>query len=143
MASGARKRSKRSKAAGRRPAALRKAPTDAVTVTAVKTTQGRAATTVHVEIDPERLAGARREEVEGVVAQVPSADARDGRVRWCEEPLIPAGDGGARTLRYLGTRYEGSDAARLGIKVRVRTRGGTVSSGKLPVREADKPEGDG
>lgn len=120
-----------------------RAPPDGVVVRAVKTTRGRAATTVQVEIEPGRVAGAA-EEVQAVVAELPRVD-RDGRaVRWEEQPLSPADDdtaaGRSRMLRYVATRYGGSDAPRYGIRVRVRTRAGTVARDGVRVREADKPE---
>jgi hypothetical protein len=116
---------------------------EGVDVRAVKTTRGRAATTVHVELDPERLPGAAAPRE--VVAALPTDDGDGSPVRWEEQPLREAGEGrrgdGKRSLRYSGTRYEGSDAGRYGIKVRVRTDAGQVSTGpEGTVREADEPE---
>lgn len=118
---------------------------DAVVVRAVKTARGRAATTVHVELEPERVAGPDApDEIEEVVAELPTVDDGGESVRWDEQRLARTGDetrpGGARRVRYAATRYEGSDASRFGIKVRVKTRAGTVTRDGIRVREEGTPE---
>ena len=126
------------KATSRQPPA---AGAEGVAVRAVRTARGRAATTVQVEVDPERLPAAPRE----VVAELPKAEGEDGPVRWEEQRLLEAGEErraeGKRTLRYSATRYEGSDAARYGIKVRVQTDAGEVATGPAgTVRVPDDPD---
>lgn len=117
----------------------------AIAAHAVKTTRGRAATTIEVELEPERIAG--REDPEGVkevIAELPSAEDDESAPRWDEQPLDRAadeiGDGGTRKVRYVATRYEGSDAAKFGIRVKVKTAAGTVAKDGVRVREADKPD---
>jgi hypothetical protein len=121
---------------------------EGVTVKAVHASSGRSATTVHVEVDSERV----KRQVHGfadpeeVVAEFPNAD--DGEhVTWEEQRLEKTSEdlrpGGERTLRYAGTRYDACDAPRYGIGVRLRTPEGTLE--KPPggtVREADKPGDD-
>lgn len=125
----------------------RAAPGDpeGIAARAVKTTRGRAATTIAVEVEPERLAGRDDPEaVEKVVAELPSAEDDESAPRWEEQPLDRAaeevGDGGKRRVRYLATRYAGTDASKYGIRIKVKTAGGTLAKEGIPVREADKPE---
>ncbi len=116
-----------------------------ITARAVRTTRGRAATTIQVEVEPARVTGREDpESVEEVVAEVPTAEGDAGTPRWEEQPLDSAGaeveDGHLRKLRYVGTRYEGCDASTYGIKVKVKTAAGTLARAGIRVREADKPE---
>jgi hypothetical protein len=115
-----------------------------VAVQAVKTTQGPPATTVHVDVDPERLPGAKAlREVEEVVAELPRADEAGGGVRWLSHRLSRASEeerAGRRTLRYVATCYEGCDAVEYGIRIHVRTKAGEVHAEGRAVREADKPD---
>ncbi len=143
MARKARRRSKKTTASSGRPAAP---SPEGLAVEAVKTTRGRAATSIHVEVEADRLPGAEPPEDIEVVAQVPKADEADGPVQWEEQPLAPQGEsvsGGARKLRYVATRYEGTDADRYGLKVRVKTKAGAVEKEGIPVHDAGCHGGSG
>lgn len=131
--------------AGAQPGRGARAVAEGVEVEAVKATSGRAATTVHVDVAPERvrqLEGAG--EVKRVVAEIPRAEEGAG-VRWEEQPLAKAAEeqrpDGARTIRYSATRMDGEDAARYGIGVRIETEVGALRTppGGV-VKGADKPE---
>lgn len=123
---------------------------EGVTVHAVHAPSGRPATTVHVEVDAERLKRTVHhfDKVEGVVAEFPNAADGDD-VRWEDQRLDKTGEdvrpGGERTLHYSGTRYDACDAPRYGIGVRVETPEGPLETRRSPgaVHDADKPgEGD-
>ena len=143
----ARKRS-RSEKPGRTDDASSRAVSEGVKVRAVASNSGRAATTVHVEVEPERIKRQvdRFDRVDEVVAEIPK-EIEGSAVRWDEQRLEKTAEDvrpdGERTLRYTGTHYAGCDAARHGIGVRLQTPLGTFEaprSGKA--READKPGDD-
>lgn len=121
---------------------------EGVTVRAVHASSGRSATTVHVEVDAERVKRQvdRFDKVDEVVAEFPSAE--DGEhVRWEDQRLDKTSEhvrpGGERTLRYSGTRYDGCDAPRYGIGVRLETPEGTIETPRGgTLRESDKPGDD-
>lgn len=129
-----------------RPAVPSAGP-EAIAVRAVKTTRGRAATAVHVELEPERITGRRDPEaVEEVSAELPRVEAGESSPRWEARPLVKSDEAvedGTPKVHYTSTRYEGSDASSYGIRVTVKTRAGTVARGDIRVREADKPEDPG
>ncbi len=102
---------------------------------------------VQVEVAPDRLRGPKgAREIEEVVAEIPRVDGGRG-VKWEEERLARAADelrpGAGRSLRYVATRYQPCDAPPLDIKVRVKTKAGTVTRDGIPVREAGKPDDEG
>ncbi len=132
----ARRKSKPAK----RETQVRKVVSEGVDVRAVKAPSGRPATTVEVEIAPDRLKQVLAEpsEVREVVSQVSDVGGDDQHQRLSkmgERARAP----GERVLRYAGTHY-GSAGANL--KVQVKTQAGTVEARPRDVREADKP-GDG
>ncbi len=109
-----------------------------VKVTAVQSTAGRSATSVHVEVEPEEL---KREvgeigDVRQVSARIPEDDQqRPGHVRWREERLQPAGteerdvEGRRRIVkRYFNVHYGPSRSTDLGVGVRVDTEHGKVNA---------------
>ena len=120
-----------------------------VKVTAVGTTGGRAATTVHVEVEPDQLAEELEgmKDVQGVVADIPQA--KDGGVEWKEEPLgkidsrIKEGTRPSIVERFAETHYGPTEARRLGVAVRVKTDKGTVMPNEegetFSISDPDKP----
>lgn len=123
----------------RKPAPARQAARESekgVKVTAVKTTSGPPATSVHVEVQPDELRGEVGDvgEVRSVSAMIPES-GEPGRERWCEETLLPAGsteqetDGRRRMVqRYFNVHYGPSDTERLGVSVTLQTDRGTVKA---------------
>lgn len=142
-----RKREREGKRATAFPQAAPRAGPEAIAVRAVKTTCGRAATTIHVEIEPERVTGRRDPDaVEEVTAELPKLDAGESSPHWEAQPLVKAGEVGEHgtpKVRYVATRYEGSDLSSHGIRVSVKTAAGTLARDGVRVREADKPEDPG
>lgn len=99
---------------------------------------------MEVELEPDRMRGpGGSKDVKEVVAELPTLQGGDRRVRWASEPLPKASEdsaSGTRKLRYLGTRYEGSDASQIGVRVRVKTKFGTITKDHIAVREEGKPD---
>ena len=123
----------------------------ALRVRTVKSTGGPPATTVHVEVKPDKLKDAVGEfaKVEQVVAEIP--EQRADAVRWQETKLYkyaekPDAPGG-HTVQYASTHYGPSETAKYGVRVRVKTDTGSVRvrepGDPRSVREADKPETEG
>jgi hypothetical protein len=147
MARMARKRS-RSKKRTRTSEAPPRTVSEGVKVRAVSSSSGRAATTVHVEVEPERIKRqvARFDRVDEVVAEIP-CETEGNAVHWDEQRLEKAAEDvrpdGERTLRYTGTRYAGTDVGRHGVGVRLKTPAGTFEAPRsVKAREADKPGDD-
>lgn len=121
---------------------------ETIAARAVRTTRGRSATTIQVEVERQGGAGAKdSSKVEEVVAELPTADDDEGAPRWEEQPLDRAGDevgaDGAQRARYVTTRYAESDASKFGIRIKLKSAGSTVAEEEIRVREADKPEDPG
>jgi len=146
----ARRRSSSGKRSSERskPDAAPRTLSEGVTVKAVHASSGRSATTVHVEVDSERVKRQVHEfaDPEEVVAEIPNAE--DGEhVRWEEQRLDKTSEdvrpGGERTLRYSGTRYDACDAPEFGIGVRLRMSEETLETPpSRTVRDSDKPGDD-
>lgn len=141
-----RKREREEKSATASARAAPRGEPEGIDVRAVKTTRGRAATTIQVEIEPERVTGRPDPEaVQEVTAELPRVEGGERSPRWEAQPLVKAGeqvDHGAPKVRYVATRYEGSDLSN-GIRVSVKTCAGTLAKDGVRVREADKPEDPG
>lgn len=129
-----------------RRAAPRAGP-EGIAVRAVKTTRGRAATTIDVELEPEQLTGRRDPGgVEEVSAELPKVEAGESSPRWEAHRLVKTGEaveGGTPKVSYAATRYEGCDSSSYGVRVTVKTAAGTLARRDVRVREADKPEDPG
>lgn len=105
--------------------------TKGLRVSAVKTTAGRSATSVHVEVAPEELKGEVGEfgDVRRVSASIPEDDAkRPGHVRWTKENLQPAGteerevEGKRQTVKsYFNVHYGPARTEEFGVGVQVDT----------------------
>src|SRR5512142_2441375 len=77
---------------------------EAIAVRAVKTTRGRPATTIDVELEPERIT-ARHDPgvVEEVSAELPRVEAGESSPRWEPHPLVKASEAiedGKPKVRY-------------------------------------------
>jgi hypothetical protein len=113
---------------------------DAVHIDVVKTPHGRAATAVHVEIEPDKLEqGCGPGDVQRVVAQVPVSEG--DRVRWEEHPMerVVERDRAPAKLRYSTTHYGAADTDRTGVRVQIATTSGPVRTGRVRGHDADKP----
>jgi len=118
----------------------------AIHVETAKTVQGRAATTISVEVEEAKLGqdGADANNAQRAVAVL--SHTQDGRKEWTEEELRHSGSRvteDARVLKTFNATVQGSsEASDSGISVKVETPAGAVwSSDKnapQPTREADK-----
>ncbi len=130
----------------------RRVAKEGVKVTAVATDRGPPSTSVHVEVETEKLRETVGDfgAVKRVTAEIPQASGEGGKVRWEEEQMSPLGRpaerGGARrenVERYFGVHYGPTDARRLGVGVRIETDAGTVraqSRGEsYTVSDPDRP----
>jgi hypothetical protein len=138
-----RKRERETKSPKPSAQAPRSAGPEAIAVRAVKTTRGKAATRIEVELEPERIAErADPAAVEEVAAEVPKVEAGESSPRWEAHPLVKASEAvedGNPKVRYVSTDDEGCDAS-YGIRVTVKTSAGTITRSGVRVREADKPD---
>lgn len=129
---------RRAKGSTARPGGTAKArvATKGLRVTAVKSSAGRSATSVNVEIEPEELKSEVGEfgEVRGVSAQIPEEGERPGSVRWHSEALRPAGSseretaGGRQTVRQYFNVHYGPSPDGQGVGVEVETDRGKLQA---------------
>lgn len=122
-----------------------------ITVTAVTSTRGPPATTVHVEVDPTTLKSELGDftGVKHVVAEIP--DQSEGTLKWRPERMYkersdvrrPGDPAGPPVEAYAVTHYGPSESRQRGVAVTVETEAGPVAAQErgeaYSVSEAGKP----
>ncbi len=122
-------------------------PQDAVKVTAVNSTSGRAATTIHVEVDHDKVRQSLDgfDEVDEVLAQIPEPEEGKDSVRWSEAKLQREKQGPGSSVHFSGTHYGPAETTRFGVGVKVKAKSAHTLEAKglegaVSLRETDKPE---